>query len=331
MQNVIKNYFKGYSKRGISKALPKFLRNNPEVELYLNNLLAENPNWENIRNIVYGICFDEHLTHCEFCDKEMNYYQSIRYNHRFCSKRCKQLAEGYNKENKYVKLLTPKSEYNGVSSGKIYKFKCLHCGHEFETKGHYFNYFPKNYFIPPCPRCYPNSFIQTKVFNSLVAHNFASNYKFIQNDRNLLSNHIYKNKHVPEIDIVVYKGNTPILGIEVNSSWTHSKQCYNAKHCKFNINMHLNKVKWSNEINLRLINIWDWELDEGISKTIKILEGRENLTFTEDIIKLDRGWFNNIEIPGYKLVEELPPEMINRNGFDVADCGKLVYNKKLGV
>lgn len=328
---IIKNCFKNYNKKQIAKNLPKILKNNPEIELYLNYRLAKEPNWLNIRNLVYSIVFNEYLTRCEFCGKELNYYQSIRHNHRFCSNRCKKLAEGYHSlTNNYVKLLTPKSDYDGLVNGKIYKFKCLHCGHEFEAKQHHFNYFPENYTVPPCPKCFTNSFIQTKVFNSLVEH-FGSNYTFIQNDRNLLSNHVYKNKHVPEIDIVVYKGNVPILGIEVNSSWTHSKQCYNAKHCKFNINMHLNKVKWANEIGLRLINIWDWELDEGINKTIKILEGRESLTFTDKILQLDRSWYNNIEIPGYTLIGDIAPTLINHNGYDIADCGKLVYNKKLGV
>ena len=86
MRDVIKQYFQGYSKQGIINALPKFLRNNPEIEKYLNNLLAENPNWESIKNIVYSICFDEELKKCKTCGKEMKYSQGL--NHNYCSVKC---------------------------------------------------------------------------------------------------------------------------------------------------------------------------------------------------------------------------------------------------
>ena len=81
MRDIIKQYFKGYSK--IGNALPKFLRNNPEVESYLNNLLVENPNWESIKNIVYSICFDKHLKQC---GKEMKYSKR---NNGYCSNKCR--------------------------------------------------------------------------------------------------------------------------------------------------------------------------------------------------------------------------------------------------
>ena len=86
MQNVIKQYFKGCSKIKIANAFSKFLRNNPKVESYLNNILTENPNWENIKNIVYSICFDEQLKHCKNCGKEMKYSKGLY--HDYCSNKC---------------------------------------------------------------------------------------------------------------------------------------------------------------------------------------------------------------------------------------------------
>ena len=109
MKDIIKNYFKGYSKKGISKTLPKFLRNNPEVESYLNNILVENPNWENIRNIVYGICFDEQLKHCKNCGKEMKYSKGL-YND-YCSYKCRSSSNEVREKVKQTNLEKLGCEY----------------------------------------------------------------------------------------------------------------------------------------------------------------------------------------------------------------------------
>ena len=102
MKELIKNYFKGYSKQGIINALPKFLRNNPEVESYLNNILVENLNWENIRNIVYGICFDEQLKKCKNCGKEMKYSQGLK--HDYCSHKCSTSSKEFQEKYKQTNL-----------------------------------------------------------------------------------------------------------------------------------------------------------------------------------------------------------------------------------
>ena len=77
----------------------------------------------------------------------------------------------------------------------------------------------------------------------------------------------------------------------------------------------------------RLIHIWENEFENIKNKLIDILEGKEDLMFNEEIIKLDRSWYNNIEIPGYKLVGELSPEMIHQDKFNVENCGYLVYKR----
>ena len=99
MKELIKNYFKGYSK--IGNALPKFLRNNPEVKIYLNNILVENFNWENIRNIVYSICFNEQLKHCKNCGKEMKYSQR---NNEYCSPKCRANSDEFQENYKQTCL-----------------------------------------------------------------------------------------------------------------------------------------------------------------------------------------------------------------------------------
>ena len=89
----------------------------------------------------------------------------------------------------------------------------------------------------------------------------------------------------------------------------------------------MNKVLETNKKGYRLIHIWENEFENIKNKLIDILEGKENLNFTEDKIKLDRSWYNNVEIPGYKLVEEVPPEIIHRGKFNVENCGYLVYKR----
>ena len=101
MRNLIKNYFKGYSKKGIVKNFSKFLRNNPEVEKYLNNVLIENPNWESIKNIVYGICFNEELKCCKNCGKEMKYSQ-MKFDS--CSYKCRANSKEFQEKIKQINL-----------------------------------------------------------------------------------------------------------------------------------------------------------------------------------------------------------------------------------
>lgn len=53
----------------------------------------------------------------------------------------------------------------------------------------------------------------------------------------------------------------------------------------------------------------------------------EDLNFTDNIIKLDRSWYNNIKIPGYELIEETKTEIIIRHMYDTENCGYLIYKK----
>ena len=497
MRELIKNYFQGYSKKGISNALPKFIKNNPEVEKYLNNLLIENSNWENIRNIVYEICFDEQLKKCKTCRKEMKYSKGI--NHDYCSHKCstssKEVQEKYkrtnlekygcenpaqskevrekvkrtcikryncenpmqskefqekvrhtnlekygceipfqnkeikekikqtclekygceypiqneeiqkkvkqtciekysvehpmqskefqekvrhtnlerlgveyssqNKEvqkkykqtnlerygctcilqNKEVKEkvkqiqcnnsydnfilsfvkygitpLFPKEEYTGYD--KTYRWKCK-CGNEFEQKIYKTSHVEECPYLPRCWNCYPRMSGESRVELELL--DFVKQY--------------YPNAHKDnklikpkELDIVIDELK---LAIEFNGDYWHSTEFYLEHHDNLNeyYGRHLNKILEANKKGYRLIHIGesDWinNKEKIKDKLIDILQGKENLNFTEDKIKLKRSWYNSIEIPGYKLVEEISPEMINRNGFNVENCGYLVYIKNI--
>ena len=444
MRDIIKNYFKEYSKRGIINGFSKFIKNNPEVESYLNNILIENPNWENIRNIVYSICFDEQLKKCKNCGKEMKYSQGKL---NYCSYKCransnefqekykqtnlerygcerpaqskkikdkikqtnlerygcinpmqnKQVQEkgkqtnlkrlgceyvfqsekikdkikqtnlerlgveypAQNKEvqekakqtnlerygcinpfqNKEVREkvkqifhvksfdylipkfieygvapLFPKEEYTGYD--KTYRWKCK-CGNIFEQKIYTTNHVEECPYLPHCWKCYPRMSGESK--SELELLDFVKQYYSNAHK----DNELIKPK---ELDIVIPELK---LAIEFDGDYWHSVEHYLENHDNLDgyYGCHLNKTIETNKKCYRLIHIWENESNNLIPKLKDILEGKEDLNFTEDIIKLDRSWYNNAEIPGYELVEELSPEIIERSVYNVENCGYLVYKK----
>ena len=466
--NIIKNYFNGYSKRGIINGFSKFIKNNPEVESYLNNILIENSNWENIRNIVYGICFDEQLKKCKNCGKEMEYSKiTLDYCSRKCSNnskevrekvkqtlinnygcehpmqskdiqkkvkqtnlerygcenpfqskivkektkqtnlerysceyvtqsekvknkikqtclkkysceypnQCKEIKEKskqtnlerygcenpmqnkevqkkykqtnlerygcinpfQNKEvrekvkqiqcnNSYdnfilsfiqygVAPLFSKEEYTGWD--KTYRWKCK-CGNEFEQKIYKTSHVEECPYLPHCWNCYPRMSGESRVELELL--DFVKQYyPNAHKDKKLIK--------PKELDIVIDELK---LAIEYNGDYWHSVEHWLENHDNLDgyYGHHLNKVLEANKKGYRLIHIWENELDEIKNKLIDIFQNKEDLNFVEDKLILDRSWYNSIEIPGYELVEEISPEMINRNGFNVENCGYLVYIRK---
>ncbi len=117
-----------------------------------------------------------------------------------------------------------------------------------------------------------------------------------------------------ELDILISEIK---LAIEFNGIYYHCIQ--NAKP-----GQHLQKTLLCNEKGYRLIHIWEdeWMNDpESIKvKLEKIFKGEEDLIFTDDELILDRSWYNNVTIPGYELVEEIPPTIVVRDEFEVEDC-----------
>lgn len=93
----------------------------------------------------------------------------------------------------------------------------------------------------------------------------------------------------------------------------------------------MKKTLLCNEKGFRLIHIWEDEWDasrEAIkSKLEKIFKGEEILDFSDDLLTLDRSWYNCIDIPGYALKEEVSPTVVKRDEFNVEDCGYLRYER----
>ena len=248
------------------------------------------------------------------------------YSHPFQFEKVKQIR--YDKSYDYLipkfieQGITPlfsKEEYNGWD--KIYKWKCDKCGNIFESRIYPTSHIKECQLLPHCWNCYPRLSGESKA--ELEILDFVKQYYLnAHKDNKLIKPH--------ELDIVIDELK---LAIEFNGDYWHSTEHWLENHDNLDeyYGHHLNKTINTNKKEYRLIHIWESEWTnnkEEIQNKLKdILEGKENLTFIEDVIKLDKSWYNNIEIPGYKLIEELPPEIIKRNGFNIENCGYLVYKR----
>lgn len=182
----------------------------------------------------------------------------------------------------YIIPLFEKKDYHGKNN--VYKWKCVKCGNKFESRiyctGHMKNV---DWFLPRCLNCYPLYKGESQKERELLefCKNFFPN---IGKTRKLI--------YPYEIDVLIEDIK---LCLEFNGHWYHSKE-NNTKKGK-----HLEKVKKCNKKGYRLIHIWEDEWDknkEQIKEKLKeIFQNKENLNFTDEIIKLDRSWFNNINIP----------------------------------
>ena len=405
-ENIIINYFKENSKMtklSISGNMKHFI-NDIDINVinYLNDILKNVPEYENIKNIIFHIIFNDELSKCKTCGKLIKFSKRC---HSFCSNRCiglnkdiqiaknntslknygvknpnelqiikdkirKTCLEKYgvnsilkldhvrennrkiqieNKEiindkrkqtclekygvdnysktdeykNKvkntclerygkeyfkiydswnhlnsleYVKPLFTFDEFKG--GNKIeYKWKCTKCGHEFYSRyddGHVTN---------RCSKCLENEHYFSYIEKELA--DFCKQYfpNLKENDRTLIK--------PLELDIVIEELK---LAIEFNGSFWHDVN-HKFKH------YHLNKVLKCNQQGYRLIHIWEDEWNEQTKqKLINIFEGKETVDYNQ---KLDRSWYNNLS----GNFEESSPEIIIRNGFEVENCGYLVYIK----
>ena len=108
-------------------------------------------------------------------------------------------------------------------------------------------------------------------------------------------------------------------------------------HCVQNkpAGYHLMKTKLCSEKGYRLLHVWedDWtdRNEETREKIARALDGSDLKGFTDDCITLDRSWYEHAAIDGYSLVGETAPSILRKSGFDVEDCGCLVFKKEVLV
>ena len=188
----------------------------------------------------------------------------------------------------YVEPMFSKDEFIGCKKDHKYKWKCKKCGLEFEDDclgG-----------IPRCPTCYP---IHCNSFDEIELLNFVKTYfPNAKRDRNLI--------YPLEVDILIEDIK---LAIEYDGSYWHSTEFKPA-------NYHLMKTQLCNEKGYRLIHIWEdeWKFDKDKIKERlhQIFIGEEPLNFLGEIIKLDRSWYNNIDVPNYSFKRATDPLLIKR-------------------
>ena len=206
-----------------------------------------------------------------------------------------------------VEPMFTREEFHGAGDHlKRYMWRCCKCGSVFED--HCYSH------VPRCLKCNPHlsatSFMEIEVIE-FVKSLFPNAHK----DRKLI--------RPKELDCVIDELK---LAIEFNGKFWHSVERGKGD------GYHLKKTLMCNEKGYRLIHVWEDEWidhkEELKERLLKVLTGAENLAFTDDTLKLDRSWYNGIDIPGYELVEEVRPAVEVRHGYDTENCGWLVYKKR---
>lgn len=101
------------------------------------------------------------------------------------------------------------------------------------------------------------------------------------------------------------------IAIEFNGNYYHSIEAGTPP------GYHLMKTELCEAKGYRLIHIWENEWNnETKNKLIQIFENKEVI---DNKKLLDRSWYSIFQVQNNN-VEILPPELINRNGFQVENC-----------
>ena len=216
----------------------------------------------------------------------------------------------------FVVPLFDESEYDGLRSDKPLKWRCVKCGREFEhsLKTNHVPLSITNYsYIPRCKHCYPHSFVSSA--QELEIYEFCKQYASdaVRNDLQLIG---------IDLDVLIPSKK---LAVEFNGVYYHSTKFKRR-------GIHLSKTEMCNEKGYRLLHIWedDWIYDKGsvLERLKKVLLGKEDLSFNDDVIVLDRSWYNGVSIPGYCIANYTEPSIVVRyDKFEVEDCGEIILKK----
>ena len=146
----------------------------------------------------------------------------------------------------YVIPLFKDDEYEGFMSDKIYPWKCVKCGNEFNQK--LYTSSPTelvniNEYIPRCLKCYPHLSGISNLEKQILDY-IKSIYldEIIENDRKIIKPY--------ELDIVIPEKK---VAIEFNGNFWHSEKI------KPNQKYHLNKTLICEEQGYKLIHIWEYD------------------------------------------------------------------------
>ena len=226
-----------------------------------SDLIKEKKKQNNIEK--YGV---EYTTQLESTRKKYRQTMNQRYgaDSWFESKIFKkQIYERFSLWKDYVIPLFSMDEYEGWCTGKLYKWKCVKCGNEFEQHIHTTSFDGQFGYIPRCLNCYPyninNSNSEQEVLNFIKS---VYHGDVIENDRQIL-----KGK---ELDIYLPEKK---IAIEYDGLFWHNDK--SGKDEKY----HLIKTEECEKQGIQLIHIFE---DEWIYKK-EIVKGR-----IKSILGLDR-------------------------------------------
>lgn len=212
------------------------------------------------------------------------------------------------KLSKYVIPLFTQEEYNGWKKGQVYKWKCVKCGNEFESKIQTNRLPGIDCLIPRCLKCYP------KV-----------NFKYSLEEKQVLDyvKHIYfgqvlcnvKNIITPyQIDIYL-----PELkcGIQFDGCMWHSIEFHDYE---YNL---LRKTEMCQDKGIKLIHILQnrWLENQQLQK--KILKQRlfnKQIDFSQRIF--DRCYYSKLDFLN-KNIEIIQPKCIKVRQFHLYDVGEI--------
>lgn len=186
-----------------------------------------------------------------------------------------------------IDLLTPVTEYSGVSNQRYYDFACQNCGLEFQT-------YLDNGHIPVCKACNPtvpsySSKAEQEVADFIKSISLSTH--IIQNDKSIINPY--------ELDIVL-----PELKIAVEYCGLYWHSSVQGK----NIDYHYNKMKLANNKGYRLITIfedeWIYKKDIVKSRLANILDKStryyaRQLTIKQVATDVSRIFLESTHIQGY--------------------------------
>lgn len=206
--------------------------------------------------------------------REKNYLDKYGVTHytknkEYMDKKIKDLFKKNLDNGRFKNKVIPLFDVNEYIGSKInYNWKCCKCNNEFLSD-------IPNGGIPRCMNCYPPMTNTSNVERELKE--FLSNYVYIENNKRFtLEGFRY------EIDIFIPDKN---IGIELDGVYWHS-EITGKKDKKY----HINKNKFFEKLNIKLIHIWDieWLNKQEIVKSLllsKLGIYKERLYGRETIIK----------------------------------------------
>ena len=222
-----------------------------------------------------------------------------------------------------VQPLFSRDEFKGL--GYVYKWRCMKCGNEFEALLGIGTFIDKDFErLPRCEVCFPRRCGTSAKERELASFCRQFFPNLISNDRHLISPF--------ELDIVIPEIH---LALEFNGNYWHSTEGWLDKNRDLSdyFGRHLKKTIACNEKGYRLIHIWEdeWDGHSDVlkAKLTKVFKGDETFDFNEDVVELDKSFYNGIQIPGYVLLEDTNPTLVKRDTFEVENCGTSTFKRKV--